>query len=82
METLLYSRAVSPGKEREMKAQLEIKYDGYDGSWIVEVTDFEDITLFFNRTAFKWSAWISFFIWKYITRKFQYGKNVYKDIEL
>lgn len=65
-----------------MKAQLEIKYDRYDGSWIVEVTDSENITLFFNRTAFKCSAWISFFIWKYITRKFRHKNDVYKNIEL
>lgn len=65
-----------------MKALLEIKYDGYDGSWIITVTDFEGVTLFSNRTAFKWSAWISFFIWKYITRKFDRKNNVYKNIEL
>lgn len=76
------SRAIPSRKERGMKAQLEIKYDGYDGSWLVEVRDFKHSILFYNRTAFKWSAWISFFIWKYITRKFEYKNDVYKNIEL
>ena len=65
-----------------MKAQLEIKYDAYDGSWLVEVMDFEHSILFYNRTMFKWSAWISFFIWKYITRRFERKNDVYKNIEL
>ena len=65
-----------------MKAQLEIKYDSYDGSWTIKVMDLECVTLFYNRTAFKWSAWISFFIWKYITRKFERKNDVYKNIEL
>lgn len=65
-----------------MKALLEIKYDGYNGDWIITVTGFNGVTLFSNRTAFKWSAWISFFIWKYITRKFDRKNNVYKNIEL
>lgn len=65
-----------------MKAKLGIKYDSYDGSWIIEVMDFEGVTLFYNRTAFKWSAWISFFIWKYITRKLERKNDVHKNIEL
>lgn len=65
-----------------MKAKLEIEYDGYDGSWKVKVEDSERNELFFNRTAFKITAWISYFIWKYITRKLERKKNIYKDIEL
>lgn len=65
-----------------MKARLEIKRDAYDETWKVSVFDCDGKEIFYERTEFKWSAWIRFFIWKYITRKFELGKDVYKDIEL
>lgn len=65
-----------------MKARLKIRYDDYDGSWTVTVEDDKREELFFNRTLFKWSAWLSFFIWKHITIKLNFGKDVDKNIEL
>lgn len=66
-----------------MKAQLKIEYDIYDGTWAVTVFDYSDgEEIFFNRTNFKLTAWVSFFVWKYIRRKFKFEKNVCKDIEI
>ena len=67
---------------QRMNARLEIKYDGYDGTWLVEVWGADTTLLFYNRTAFKWTAWISFYIWKYITRNFECENDVSKNIKL
>lgn len=65
-----------------MNARLEIKYDNYDGTWLVEVWNTDKTLLFYDRTVFKLTAWLSFYIWKYITRKFKYKNDVSKNIKL
>ena len=70
------------GAKGRMNARLEIKYDDYDGTWLVEVWNTDKTLLFYNRTAFKWTAWLSFYIWKYITRNFKYKNDVSKNIKL
>ena len=61
---------------------LEIRRDTFHGSWIVSVKDEDYNEIFRARTMFKTTAWIRFYTWKYITRKFKYRQNVEKSIDL
>lgn len=65
-----------------MKAKLTITYNHFFGEWDVEVEDYAGNSLFYDRTLFKYQAWISYFNWKYIARRFKPGKNVDKQIKL
>ena len=64
-----------------MNGILKIWKDRDEGSWFVEVIDCEGCELFWNRTAFKLTAYISYYIWKKIMRHFE-GTDVKKDIKL
>ena len=64
-----------------MKAWLEIKHNNYDDCWDVKVIG-KGKELFYKKCLFKWSGWLSFFVWKHVTRKIHFGEDVYKEIEL
>lgn len=66
---------------KKMKAWLEIKHNNYDDYWDVKVTS-RGKEIFYKKCLFKCSAWLSFFVWKHVTRKIHFGEDVYKEIEL
>lgn len=63
-----------------MNAKLVIWKDKDTGMWNVMVRDCNGEELFYNKTAFKFTAYISYHIWKKIMRHFD--KSVEKEIKL
>lgn len=53
---------------KKMKAWLEIKHNNYDDYWDVKVIG-KGKEIFYKKCLFKWSAWLSFFVWKHVIRR-------------